>query len=254
MKLVYFDTLESTNKYCELLDLAQVEEFTVVAAGSQTAGVGQRGSQWESQPYSNLAFSLVLKPVFLAVAEQYELTKAISVGIADWVKETLGENGEEERQPDMAKEVAIKWPNDIYIGDRKLCGVLVSNHVSDGVLCSSIAGVGLNVNQTTFSDWIPNPVSLSMLTGKTYHLNAALASLVSSICNRYEQLRSGMRHAVDGDYLHDLLRRDREADYYYRGKSLRATLRGVNRFGHLVLTLPNGEELECDMGELKFLF
>lgn len=254
MTLVYFDQIESTNKYCELLDLSQVEEFTVVAAGSQTAGIGQRGNHWESQPHCNLAFSLVLKPAFLAVAEQYELTKAVSLGISDWVKAVLSAKGGASCADASPDKVRIKWPNDIYVAQRKLCGVLVSNRVSGGMLSSSIVGVGLNVNQTVFSDWVPNPVSLAMLTGTPHDLASSLTALVAAICGRYEQLRSGARAAIDDEYLHSLLNRDKEASYLYRGNPIRATLRGVNRFGLLWLTATGGDELICDMGELKFLF
>ena len=252
MKILHFDQLESTNKYCELLDLSRVEEFTVVSAASQTAGVGQRGSHWESQPGENLTFSMVLKPTFLSAARQYELTKAVALGIVDWVRPVMAATASALATP--AQAVRIKWPNDIYVGQRKLCGVLVSNHVGDGVLRSSVVGVGLNVNQTQFGAWVPNPVSLAMLTGVRHDTRMCLEGLADALARRYGQLRAGAAQAIGEEYEAALLRRGEEAAYAYRGKPLRATLRGVDRYGHLLLTTADGVELACDMGELKFLF
>lgn len=110
MDLRLFDSLESTNKYCELLDLTAVGEFTVVCAREQTAGIGQWGNVWHSEPGKNLTFSLVLKPTFLPFEQQYMLTKAVSLGVVDCLIPLLPEG----------QEVSIKWPNDIYIGMRKV--------------------------------------------------------------------------------------------------------------------------------------
>ena len=176
MDLRLFDSLESTNKYCELLDLSAVGEFTVVCAREQTAGIGQRGNVWHSEPGKNLTFSLVLKPTFLPFEQQYMLTKTVSLGVADCLIPLLP----------VGQEVSIKWPNDIYIGMGKVCGILISNHVSGSSLSSSVVGIGLNVNQTAFPEWIPNPVSLKQVTGQEEALEPLLLRLVDCIAFRYE--------------------------------------------------------------------
>lgn len=102
----FIDQLESTNKYCELLDLSQTEEFFTVAAGFQTAGVGQGASRWESEPGKNLTFSTILKPAFLPVADQFMITKVISLGITDWLRK---------QTTTLQHRICIKWPNDIYV-------------------------------------------------------------------------------------------------------------------------------------------
>ena len=91
MKIEKFDTLPSTNQYCELLNLSETEEFTVIVARTQTAGIGQRGNHWEAEPGKNLTFSLVLKPTWLPIADQYQLTKAVSLGIADYLMPLIKE-------------------------------------------------------------------------------------------------------------------------------------------------------------------
>ena len=84
MKIVKLDSTESTNRYCEALDLAEVEDFTCYWALEQTAGIGQRGNHWEAEPGMNLTFSLVLHPTFLPADRQFKLTKALSLALVDF--------------------------------------------------------------------------------------------------------------------------------------------------------------------------
>ena len=147
MKIEKFDTLPSTNQYCELLNLDETEEFTVIVARTQTAGIGQRGNHWEAKPDKNLTFSLVLKPTWLPVADQYQLTKAVSLGIADCLMPLIAEGD---------RRVRIKWPNDIYVDNNKICGILITHRITNGQIAASVVGIGLNVNQQTFPDWVPH--------------------------------------------------------------------------------------------------
>ena len=246
MDLRMFDSLESTNKYCELLDLTTVGEFAVICAKEQTAGIGQRGNCWHSEAGKNLTFSIVLKPTFLAFENQYALTKAVSLGIVDALEGLISKE----------EEISIKWPNDIYIGRRKVCGVLISNRVSGGNLAASIVGVGLNVNQTEFPDWIPNPVSIKQLTGNDLPLDMVLEKVVGCIEMRYKQLEASQKEggeSMDADYLSRLLYLGVERTYLCRGSEVRATIKGVNRFGHLELVTKKGEGLTCQLKELVFL-
>ena len=110
MRIVKFDSLESTNKYCEALDLMQVEDFTCYWAMKQTDGIGQRGNHWEAAPGSNLTFSLVLHPTFLPADRQFRLTEALSLAIVDFM-DTIDS---------LNSIVKIKWPNDIYVGRKKM--------------------------------------------------------------------------------------------------------------------------------------
>ena len=245
MYLRCFDSLESTNQYCELLDLATVEEFTVISTREQTAGIGQRGNCWNAEPGKNVTFSLVLKPVFLPMEDQYMLTKAVSLGIADWLSEILPKG----------QRVHIKWPNDIYVGDKKICGVLISNRVKGSCMAASIVGVGLNVNQTVFPDWVPNPTSVLLVTGREFALEEVLTGVVEAIAKRYGQLQratTGSWEEMDRDYLSYLLNLGKECAYLYHDKKIRAVITGVNRFGHLELVTTEGDKLVCQLKELIY--
>lgn len=246
MDLRYFDSLGSTNQYCELLDPATVGEFTVVWAREQTAGIGQRGNRWNAEPGKNITFSLVLKPVFLPMEDQYMLTKAVSLGIADWLDGILPHG----------QRVRIKWPNDIYVGDKKICGVLISTRVQRSRLAAAIVGVGLNVNQTVFPDWVPNPTSLKLITGTEMPTEEALRGVVDAIDRRYSQLHATFpdhTEEMDAAYLSRLLNRGRECTYLYHDKEIRAVIIGVNRFGHLELVTTEGDKLVCQLKELKYI-
>ena len=237
-----FDSLPSTNQYCELLDLSQTEEFSVIYARQQTAGIGQRGNCWDSQPDKNLTFSLILKPTFLPAAEQYMLTKVVSLGITDCLQSLIpGGN-----------IIKIKWPNDIYINDHKVCGILISNKLSRTYLSASIVGIGLNVNQTEFPSWVPNPISLKQITGEELSLRPLLENIVQAIQTRYRQLPTNP-DILDQEYLSRLLRLHQPARYLYHGEAITATIQGVNQYGHLLLTTSEGRPLTCQLKELTFL-
>lgn len=244
MKIEQFDTLPSTNQYCELLNLTETEEFTVIVAHTQTAGVGQRGNHWEAEPGKNLTFSLVLKPTWLPIADQYQLTKAVSLGIADWLMPLVAE-GE--------RRVRIKWPNDIYVDDKKICGILITHRIAGGQIAASVVGIGMNVNQETFPSWVPNPTSLSLLTGEYWMLDEVLKKILNCIANRYNQLRYNSIGTLDEPYLNMLLRRGEKAQYGYQGQTIYATLLDVNSYGHLQLITDKGERLSCQLKEIQFL-
>lgn len=244
MKIEKFDTLPSTNQYCELLNLDETEEFTVIVARNQTAGIGQRGNHWEAETGKNLTFSIVMKPTWLPTADQYQLTKAVSLGITDWLIPLVAE-GE--------RRVRIKWPNDIYVDDKKICGILITHRIAGGQIAASVVGIGLNVNQAEFPSWVPNPTSLKLLTGREWALDEVLEGLLKCIADRYEELRNSPISALDAPYLQMLLRRGEEALYGYQGDEIRATLLDVNRYGHLQLETDKGERLSCQLKEIKFL-
>lgn len=143
---------------------------TVVTAVTQTAGRGQRGNSWESQPGANLTFSLLLRPDRFAASRQFLLSEAVALGVASALKPLL-----------PGHHVSVKWPNDIYVDDFKICGILIENSLSGNLIGHSVAGIGINVNQQRFFSDAPNPVSLYMLTGRQYLLQPLLHNVVDCI-------------------------------------------------------------------------
>ncbi len=157
--MTHFDQLESTN--CYLRQNHQgMPQYAVVTAAYQTAGRGQRGNGWESEPGRNLLFSMLYyPPAGLPPSRQFQISKAVAVAVAETVDRLL--DGYDH------PEVCIKWPNDIYVGDRKIAGILIENALQSSTrIAHSIIGVGLNVNQREFRSGAPNPVSAVNITGR----------------------------------------------------------------------------------------
>lgn len=149
----WLDSCASTNAV--LAAMADAGHGTVVAAREQTAGRGQRGNSWEAEPGRNLTFSILLRPEATPAARQFELSMAVALAVADAVDAMLP----------GGLRAAVKWPNDIYVGDRKICGILIENRLSGNRIESAIAGIGINVNQQIFRSDAPNPVSVVQLNG-----------------------------------------------------------------------------------------
>lgn len=199
--LIALEHTVSTNAYLSALLSQHPAEFTVVSAEYQSAGKGQRGNSWESGKGANLLFSQLFYPDFLAVSHQFLLSKTVALAI----KEELDE---------YASGFSIKWPNDIYWNDLKICGFLTENELLGSTILSSIVGIGLNVNQEVFRSDAPNPVSLRQITGRNYVLTNVLHSLAQRIIRYYHLLREGSSEEIERRYHLSLYRN--EGFYLYR--------------------------------------
>lgn len=156
----------STNSY--LAEIASDSEHgTVVSTIEQTAGRGQRGNSWEAEPGKNLTFSIFLHPGTIDARQQFAISEIVSIAITTTLQKHIPHN-----------KVVIKWPNDIYVDDMKICGILIENSLMGSSINYSIAGIGINVNQQKFLSDAPNPISLYNLIGK----ETALDSLLDDIC------------------------------------------------------------------------
>lgn len=254
-KIIELDSVGSTNSYSsELLNpdfnRNDVIEGTIVLAWSQLSGRGQRGYNWESEPFKNLTFSIVLYPVFLRAEEQFMLNKAISLGVCDYVCTVIDKHTE---NIGSGIDVKIKWPNDINIGDEKIAGILIENSIRNNKIVNSVIGIGLNVNQARFSSAVPNPASLKLIIGKNFDLRTCLRELCSFVEARYLQLRSGKIERIDSDYLKSLYRYRQESSYEIQKKRFSAKITGISNQGKLVLEKKSGAKVECDFKEIKFV-
>jgi BirA family biotin operon repressor/biotin-[acetyl-CoA-carboxylase] ligase len=235
--------VDSTNRYLmEWLAGEMPEEGTLVIADHQTAGRGTDGTSWESEPSMNLTFSFVLYPDFLPVEAQFYLNKTISLGLADLMTELLPGR----------QDVRIKWPNDIYIGDKKVAGTLIQNGVKGSLFEYALIGIGLNVNQVNFHGGAPNPVSLKMIAGKSFELEKLLKKLTAKIDHRYEMLKQGKIKLIDDDYLKLLYRLQQFSGFVYKGNIVQAKIIGVTNIGRLILEIPEERILECNLDDIKF--
>jgi len=175
-------------------------EGTVITASYQESGRGQPGNSWESEPGKNLLMSVILYPVMVTPADQFIISRMISLAVCDLVS----------KYTSLAR---IKWPNDIYVGDDKIAGILIENSIMGTTLGSTIAGIGLNVNQIVFRSGAPNPVSLCQVTGHEHDLPTVINELIASLDRRYVMVIKGERTPLETEY-HDALYRAGEWHRY----------------------------------------
>lgn len=241
--LVHLQETDSTNRYLhELCNRQCVAELTTVAADFQTSGRGQRGNSWESEAGKNLMFSFVLYPTFLQARKQFLLSQIISLAI----KEELDT---------YTSGISIKWPNDIYWQDRKICGMLIENDLTGTHISRSITGAGININQETFHSDAPNPVSLKQITGQSYDCPRILAAVMQRIGKYYHLLQTGGADAAsliatryaDSLYRKEGFHRFADADGDFLARLLR-----VEPDGRFVLEDQAGRERSYLFKEVRY--
>jgi BirA family biotin operon repressor/biotin-[acetyl-CoA-carboxylase] ligase len=193
-KLLFLKNLPSTNSYAaSLLREQEVPEGTVVHTNYQSAGRGQGGNKWESEENKNLLLSIILFPSMINPTDSFLISMAVSLGICDFLDQ-------------YTSSISIKWPNDIYVKNDKIAGILIENSIMGDQIEHSIAGIGINLNQTEFVSDAPNPVSLANLTGKQHDLNNCLIHLTADLDKRYKFLMSGDFDLIRLDYISRLYR------------------------------------------------
>lgn len=242
--LLHHEELPSTNTYAqELLAKSKPIEGTVISTFRQPQGRGQVGSKWESEPDKNITMSVILYPSFLPPWQNFALNKAVALAVRHFIAELL---------PDQL--VSVKWPNDIYVGTRKICGILIQNSLNRNALASSIVGIGINVNQTIFSKDIPNPSSLQLENGKEYDLSSLIPKLCWHLEAMYLRLKSGHFAILDAEYLQHLYRYQ-AATIFQRinGTVFWGKISGISSTGQLLVTHEEGGEEAFDLKEIKIV-
>lgn len=242
INIIHLPETDSTNAYLiGLLKNKRPKEGTVIVTENQTGGRGMDNNSWESEKDKNLTFSILLYPPITA-GKQFVMNKAVALGICDFLKSELPLNS-----------VKIKWPNDVYIGDKKACGILIQNSVTGTNFDYSVTGIGLNVNQTIFLGDAPNPVSMKMVSGIDYQLGNVLDKLLVSISERYEQVCKGLHGNIETDYQCALYRLREWHGFELKGIRIKACVKGTNEYGQLLLDTEEGGTCVCDVKEVKFV-
>ncbi|MBQ7985409.1 MAG: biotin--[Bacteroidales bacterium] len=218
-----------------------LDEFTVIYTCNQTGGRGQGSNVWESEKGKNISFSLLLRPQFIAPSDQYILTQMASLGVYSSLVKYVPQG------------VKIKWPNDVYVGQKKICGMLIQNKIIGNELSAVYIGIGLNVNQMEFT-LAPNPTSLKLLTGRTFDLKTVLNEVLDNILFRYNQIKTMPHESIKQEYLSHLLFKDEWREYLYKGKRIKAKIVSVNSFGHIVFEQPDGTAGTCELKQWQFIF
>ena len=235
IKVIHIDETDSTNRWLKDYALTHSVGEYVVVADYQTAGRGCGTNSWESERGRNLTFSMLVHPVDIPANEQFHITEVVSVALCETLEHYLSDR------------VEIKWPNDIYVGDRKICGILIENRLQGNVMKDSIIGIGLNVNQIVFRSDAPNPVSLCQLTGKETDLDELLEAFLKQFAQVFQSKTTCF------DYRNRLFRKGECAIYKDKTTCFVATLVDVLSDGRLVLQDENGQKRTYAFKEIQFI-
>ena len=239
--IVVVQETDSTNNYANR-QLAETEvlEGTVFLAYNQKSGRGQLNNRWESEAGKNLTFSIVLKPYFLEIQSQFMISKVVTLGIYSVLRSTVS-------------GLKIKWPNDIYAGDKKLGGILIENSIMSGCITNSVIGVGLNINQEKFISDAPNPVSLKQLTGLEYEIVPLCDQIVSEILFYYEKLKKRKWKKINQLFQEKMYRLGEEHRYKSGGERFTGRIIGVNAIGQLMILDEKDNVRQFHFKEVEFI-
>ena len=249
---MYIKQTYSTSTLLRELYTEELPHLYTIRTDFQTAGRGQAGNSWESEEGKNLLFSALLRYNNIRATEQWRLSMLVAVALWEVLANYLPQ-----------EQLSIKWPNDIYFGDKKLVGILIENSLSGQYIGYSIAGIGLNINQTEWRSNAPNPISMKEITGSEYEieglLNEWICSMKSWENSKIEELSSA--------YLQHLYRREGWHEYVEREVSIAPTaiaekgtrntflakIVTVTEQGELILRLQDNEEKKYHFKQIRFV-
>jgi len=259
--IMWLKSVDSTNSEAKR-NISDIDNLSVLSALSQSEGRGQKGNKWSSAPGENLTFSIVLKfgeqtagelRLVVAAREQFVLTEITSLSIVEFLS----------RHGIKAK---IKWPNDIYVGNKKICGVLIENSLRGKNLSSSIIGIGLNVNQRNFDVNLPNPTSMILETGIEEDIRSCLEEFMDIFQDYLEYRLPNLRERylsylwrhntparyIDQTFRSQPLQTDSEGEL--KGREFTGVIRGLSPIGHLVVEdIEKGELKEFAFKEISYI-
>lgn len=243
IETIHLQETDSTNNYLRGYKQEAGAEMTVAVAEYQYSGKGQGCNSWESERGKNLLFSILFRPGNVRANGQFVISMAVSVAVRDAFAAVTGGG------------ISIKWPNDIYAGNKKICGILIENRLSGSKIKDCVIGIGINVNQTRFVSSAPNPVSLKMLTGKEHDTNILLDDILGRFCILLNDIKSGGGNIelIRREYKKSLFRRDGYHLYRDKDGTFEAEIYDTEDDGHLLLRDRNGKVRRYAFKEVTFL-
>ncbi len=244
-RMIELDGVDSTNNYLKGFKPLRPVDITLVTAEHQSAGRGQTGNSWESERGQNLLFSILLRPTQVPAQDMFIISEAIALSVRQAIICSITQSNNPQRDIQGATTpyaVTVKWPNDIYVGDRKIAGILIENEISGTSIQHSIVGCGVNINQTQFafpktgdSESTPTPVSLQQLTEEPLERRFVLEDIMESFTRYYAQIQSGSYQAIHEAYLKVLYRRTGMHRFRDSIGFFEASIEDVEPSGHLIL-------------------
>lgn len=230
----------STNDIAhELLAKTKLPEGALIITERQTAGKGQRGNTWESEANKNITCSIILNPHFVPISDAFTLNIISSLAVWATLRDYI-----------LKENIRIKWPNDIYLADHKICGILIENSIKGNLIHDSIVGIGININQEIFNN--NNATSLLIATGKDHPIAPIVERLMENLEFFYLKLKEGAKKSLMESYLQVLYWINEEHLFLRDGKEIKGIIRGIEESGKLKMQIENSFHL-FDFKEVQFL-
>lgn len=236
-EVMEYEEVGSTNTLAEELPVSTLKDKQVILTYRQVQGRGQSTNRWESAPGKNISMTVIFRPERLEAGKQFSVSMVIALGCLDFLSH-------------YADHVTVKWPNDIYVGDRKISGILIEHRIAGTYVQSSLCGIGVNINQKEFLSDAPNPVSLLQIIGRELPLEQALEELLRCIGRRYGQIHQYT--ILEKDFLCHMYRASGEYEWEDSEGIFRASIAGVDEYGQLVLKDTEGHERIYAFKEVKY--
>lgn len=239
---IYLPTTSSTNAHAmELLAKTNPSEGTCIYTDFQSAGRGQIGRFWHSSHGKNVLISYIFYPGFLKVTDQFYLNIISSLAVRDTIMSYMD-------------DVTIKWPNDVYVGEQKISGILVQNVLRGSQIKATVIGIGINVNESEFPSELPNPTSILGVIGRETRLDDVIQLLSSRLEYHYLRLKQAKYRDLMSDYYGALFRINTVAKYIdTEGNEFMAAIHSVDHQGKLILHTENGEKLTFGFREIHYV-
>lgn len=241
-EITHLDTVESTHVVLQQMASAGDEACgKVVAADYQTGGKGQGANQWHSKAGLNILMSYCWCPANFSASRQFDISMAVSMALVHLMDEY------------KIPAISVKWPNDVWSGQRKLAGVLVSNNVTGSNIQHSIISIGLNVNQCSFPFDLPNPVSMFNLTGMAYSRQVLMHRFIQLLSEMLCKLEARDSESLRTAYLSRLLGLGRKCLFNLKGKLVECEIAGVDEYGRIQLIQPDGLTMGFELSEARLV-
>ncbi len=243
-KTLQYDQLDSTNaEAARLWQTGNARPGMVIVANEQTGGKGHGNNQWESEPGKNLTFSILYKPETIMPQEQFRLTQLISISLWEVLNSIL-----------RKKIVTIKWPNDLYVGDKKIAGILIQNFIKGNTIDLSIIGIGLNVSQKEFLSDAPNPTSIVLESGIDCPMDNLLDDILETFSQNTSKYNSKQAFKdLTNIYLDKLYRFNKDARFSDLSGNFTGKITGISDYGHLLIKDETGNIREYSFKEVRFI-
>jgi BirA family transcriptional regulator, biotin operon repressor / biotin---[acetyl-CoA-carboxylase] ligase len=229
---LHFKEISSTNDYLlELLSKTNPQDGTVISADFQHLGRGQYGRQWLGVKGENIAMSVLLAPSYLDIQDQFYVNKAFTLAIVEWAKAILSHS-----------KIKIKWPNDVYIDNEKVCGILIQNILQGAQFKASIIGIGINVHQKTWPKEIPNPTALGLHVDINETASDLIPNLIDHLNSSNELLKLKNFQKINEDFDSYLWKLNENVNLRYQDEIIKGVIKGVNNYGMLIIKTNKGLE------------